>query len=163
MIMHTKIIRTLAIFCILSACLSSCLKHNLPPYPLATGDYITNIYFQYRYLDSNAMEWGQPTVAIENLILQDQIDTPNHTIYCQLTVPSPSGDFDQYQWNQVTLDSIWAVTEISYAATVTPVGNAPAFSYQGNYSIPQQYKVQAAFPDSVQIWTINVTSFTKTP
>jgi hypothetical protein len=161
--MHTKIIRTLAIFGTLSALLSSCLKHDLPAYPLANGDYITNIYFQYRYLDSNALAFGQPTVAVENLVLQDEIDTANHTIYCQLTVPAPSGDFDQYQWNQVSLDSIWAETEISYAATVTPVGDAPAFSYQGNYSIPQQYKVQAALPDSVQIWTIQVTSFTKTP
>jgi hypothetical protein len=162
--MNAKIkLRTLAICAVASALLSSCLKHDLPAYPLANGDYITNIYFQYRYLDSNALEWGQPTVAVENLIVQSQIDSANSTINCQVTVPSPSGDFDQYQWNQVTLDSIWVLTEISYAATVTPVGSAPQFAYQGNYSIPRQYKVQSAFPDSARIWTINVTSFTKTP
>ena len=144
-----------------SLLLASCLKHDLPNYPLATGDYINHVYFQYRWLDSSIINNGQPTVNVEDLTVVEQIDTANSTVYCQVTVPAASGDFDTYQRNLVTLDSIWVYADVSNAANVVPVGNAPQFAYQGNYAIPQQYRVTAAFPDSTRVWTINVTAFNK--
>jgi hypothetical protein len=79
----------------------------------------------------------------------------------QIQVPAANGDFDAYQRSLVTLDSIWAYVDLSPAATATPIGDAPKFAYQGNYSVPQKYLVTAANPDSIRVWTINVTSFTK--
>ena len=140
---------------------SSCLKSNLPAYPAYGSDYINEVYFQYRWLDSNVVSNGQPVVAVENLSVTQQIDTATGTITCQVTVPPVNGDFDAYQRSLVSLDSIWVYVDISSGATVTPVGSAPVFAYQGNYSIPQQYRVTAANPDSSRVWTIKVTSFLK--
>lgn len=145
----------------MAALFSSCLKHDLPVYPLSGLDYINKVYFEYRWLDSNDISNGEPVVAVENLTVVQQIDSATNTITCQVTVPAASGDFDAYQRNLVTIDSIWSYVDVSTGATVTPVGSAPEFSYQGNYSIPQQYRVAAANPDSSRVWTIQVTSFTK--
>jgi DUF5018-related len=159
--MNNRIMKMLIVCGAAFVLLPSCLKHGLPAYPLYTGDYINHVYFQYRYLDSNALAWGEPTVAIENLQVSQQIDTADNTVTCQITVPQANGDFDSYQRSLVSLDSLWCYMDVSPAATVMPLGGAPELAYQGNYSIPQQYKVVAPNPDSVRVWTIKVTSFSK--
>lgn len=153
--------KKLAIILGVAALFSSCLKHDLPAYPLSGLDYINNVYFEYRWLDSNNLSNGEPVVAVENLTVTQTIDSVNNVISVQIVVPPASGDFDAYQRSQVTLDSIWAYVDVSPAATVAPVGDAPKFSYQGNYAVPTKYLVTAANPDSSRVWTINVTSFTK--
>jgi hypothetical protein len=158
---NTKLTGYLPVLGMMMSLFSSCLKHGLPAYPLYGQDYINKVYFEYRWLDSNNVSNGQPVVAVENLNVTQEIDSVNNIISCQITVPAASGDFDTYQRSLVTLDSIWAYADLSPAASVTPVGNAPVFSYQGNYSIPQKYLVAAANPDSTRVWTIQVTSFSK--
>jgi len=157
-----KKLNTIPGLCVLAVVvLSSCLKHDLPKYPLSGLDYIDKVYFQYRWLDSNNVSNGQPVVAVENLTVTQTIDSADNVINVQIVVPPASGDFDAYQRSQVTLDSIWAYADVSPAATVTPMDGAPEFAYQGNYAVPTKYRVTAANPDSSRVWTINVTSFTK--
>jgi len=156
-----KMTRNLLVCSILSLLFTSCLKHDLPDYPRYGSDYINMVYFQYRWLDSNIVSNGLPVAAIESLAVAQQIDSATNTITCQITVPAANGDFNAYQRSQVALDSIWCTMDISPAATIVPIGDAPQLAYQGDYSIPQQYKVTAANPDSSRVWTIHVTSFTK--
>jgi hypothetical protein len=140
---------------------ASCLKHNLPPYPTASQAYITQVYFQYRWADSNKVANGEPVVAVQNLKVVQQIDTAKGTIDCQITVPAASGDFNAYQRGLVSLDSLWAYIDISTGARVTPLGDAPLFASQGSFSSARQYQVTAADPAITRVWTITVTSFKK--
>jgi hypothetical protein len=140
---------------------SSCLKHDLPKYPVSGLDFIDKVYFQYRWLDSNNISNGQPVVAIENLNVTQTIDSVNNVISLQIQVPAANGDFDAYQHAQVSLKNLWALMDISQAATIAPVDSAPVLGYAGDFSTAQKYTVTAANPDSSRVWTITVTSFTK--
>lgn len=143
--------------CILFA---SCLKSSLPDYPQNQLNYINKVYFEYRWEDSTNMYNGSPVVAYERLNVSQVIDSAKSTISLQVSVPAASGTFDAYQRSQVSLDHLWCSLDISPAATVAPVDDAPKLGFAGDYTQPRQYKVSAN-PGDARIWTLTVTSFTK--
>ena len=88
------------------------------------------------------------------------VDTAHSTINLAVTVPPVKGSFDAVQRAKVSQDHLWCYMDVSTAATVTPVGDAPAPGYFGDFTKPQQYKVTAA-DGSSQVWTLVITSFVK--
>ncbi|CAL1518967.1 DUF5018-related domain-containing protein [Chitinophaga sp. MM2321] len=151
------IITGLAFFMIL---FSSCLKKDLPALPLWNGTQITNVYFEYRYLDTANVWQGAPVVAYKSLDATKTVDSAHATISISITVPPVSGSFDAAQRAKVSLDHLWCFMDLSTAASVVPVNDAPAQGFFGDFSKPQQYKVTAA-DGSSQVWTLTVVDFIK--
>lgn len=139
---------------------SSCLKKDLPALPLWNGTEVTNVYFEYRYLDTANLWQGAPVAAYQALDVIRTVDTAHSTINLAVTVPPVKGSFDAVQRAKVSQDHLWCYMDVSTAATVTPVGDAPAPGYFGDFTKPQQYKVTAA-DGSSQVWTLVITSFVK--
>ena len=139
---------------------SSCLKKDLPALPLWNGTEVTNVYFEYRYLDTTNLWQGAPVAAYQTLDVTRTVDTAHATINLVVTVPPVKGSFDAAQRAKVVQDHLWCYMDVSTAATIAPVGDAPAPGYFGDFTKPQQYKVAAA-DGSSQVWTLVITSFIK--
>lgn len=139
---------------------SSCLKKDLPELPLWNGAAVTNVYFEYRYLDSTNLWQGKPVVAYQTMDVTRTIDSAHGNISLVVTVPPVKGTFTTAERAKVTASNLWCYLDVSTAATIAPVNSAPAPGYAGDFSKPQQYKVTAPNGSS-QVWTLEITSFIK--
>lgn len=139
--------------------LSSCLKDNLPAYPLWDGNSINNVYVEYRY-NSDQMYNGDPVVAYKRLSVSQTIDSDNSTISLDITVPGASGSFTTAIRDQVSQSNLWIYFDLSTASTISPTGNTPEPGYSTDLTKPQSYVVTAANGQE-RTWTIIVTSFTE--
>jgi hypothetical protein len=139
--------------------LSSCLRHDLPAYPIWDGNYINNVYMEYRY-NSDQMYDGKPVVANQRLSVSQTIDSTNNTISIAIAVPPASGSFTDSIRDLVSQTNLWPYFDLSTAATLTPVGNTPDPGNATDFSKPQSYVATAANGQK-RTWTIVVTSFTK--
>lgn len=139
--------------------LSSCLKHNLPEYPLWDGNYINTVYMEYRY-NGDQMYDGKPVVAYQRLSVNQTIDSTNNTISVDVTVPPASGSFTDSIRSLVSQTDIWPYFDLSTAATMTPTDKTHDPGNSTDFTKPQSYIVTAANGQK-RTWTINVASFIK--
>lgn len=158
--MKNKIIPVLAI-CLffIAVSFSSCLKSNLPAYPLFSGDYITNVYLEYRYESGQTYD-GQPVVAYQRLTVNQTIDSANNTISLAVTVPQASGSFSDSIRKSVSQSELWPYFDISTAATMSSMGTTPKPGFSTDFTKPQTYQVTAANGNK-RTWTVIISSFTK--
>lgn len=144
---------------VISTLFSSCLKKDLPAYPLWDGNYINNVYVEYRYNSDQTYD-GKPIVAYQRLDVDQTIDSAKNTISLNITVPAASGSFTTAVRDQVSQDSLWVYFDLSTAATAAPAGSTPKPGYSTDLTKPQSYVVTAANGQQ-RTWTIVVSSFTK--
>lgn len=135
--------------------LTSCLNSNLPDYPEYDLNEVTKVYFEYRWLGNNTL-FGDPVVSTQALIASQTIK--NDSVFLSLQVPSANSAFRDTVKAKVTVSNIWCYADISTAATIKPIDNAPTLGSAGDFSVPRQYKVTAANGNS-RIWTIVITNF----
>lgn len=134
-------------------CLSSCLKKDLPNYPLWNGNYITNVYVEYRWSDSTNMYNGQPVVAYQRLNVTTQIDSVNNVINLSLSIPAISGSFTNAQRYDIKQNHLWISFDVSNSATIAPAGTTPKPGFVTDLTQPQTYVVTAANGQK-RTWTI---------
>lgn len=141
-------------------CFVSCLKKDLPELPLYQGNDITNVYIEYRFLDESQTYNGAPVVAYQKLVVNQQIDSAEHVINIDITVPDANGSFTEQQRAEVTLTKLWPYFDISTAATIKATNSTPPPGDETDCSKPLTYDVIAA-NGQVQHWKIVVKSFNK--
>ncbi len=139
--------------------LTSCLKNDLPKYENWDLNLIDNVYVEYRYEGDQEYN-GQPVVEYMRLNVNKTVDEANNTILLDITVPNATGSFTDAERVKVVQTHLWMYMDISTAATIEPVGNAPKLGDVADLTQPYQYKVTAANGDA-KTWTIKVQSFTK--
>lgn len=144
---------------LMTCSLTSCLRHDLPAYPLWNGDLITNAYLEYRY-NSGQDYWGNPVVAYQRMQVNASIDTTNNTVTLDVTVPPASGSFSDSIRNMVTQSTLWPYFDISTAATMASSGTSPKPGFETDFTKPQTYVITAA-DGQKRNWTVIVKSFTK--
>lgn len=135
---------------------SACLKGNLPDLATFTDANITELYSQYRYLDTARNADGTSIVRTVNLGVSNK-SFDNTTASATVTVPDESNFTLADEWDKVAATNIVMMCNISTGATIEPVGDAPGLGTVGDYSKPQQYKVTAADGKTSKTWTVNIT------
>ncbi|MDR1601851.1 MAG: hypothetical protein LBS42_05430 [Tannerella sp.] len=142
---------------IMACLLTSCLTAGLDELPAFEDAEITDVTFEYRYMDPYSVWMGEPIVKWENLPVQDkEIDSNAGTIICKLQVPQSGGTFDDIIRDQVSLEYIVGKFYISTAATIAPVEGSPTLGIPGDFSNPCKYVVTAA-NGTTKMWTVHVT------
>lgn len=141
------VITSLALFIITS--LSSCLKRGLDDLPAFTDANIDRFDFEYRWDDNGTFRvvrfnTNVPVVSGKNLSVT--------TI-----VPNAGGSFTEAIRNGITVSNIVGMCNISTAATIVPVSNAPELGIPGDFSVPVTYEVIAADGIVKNTWILNVT------
>lgn len=142
-----------------------CLKSGLDDLPAFDEANIENFTFEYRWLVKNG-DYDQ--LRVYPMDVNSTVDEISNTVNCVITVPSatdtganPKDDFPTEIRNQVSLSSLVGYANISTAATMSPIDNAPKLGEMGDYSVsPLMYKVVAA-DGTVKEWTLNITEFNK--
>jgi len=143
----------LVLFTVLTA-FSSCLKKDLPAYPLWNGTIINNVYVEYRY-NSNQLMYGDSVVAYQKLIVAQVIDSTNNIITVTLTIPAANGTFTADQRARINLTHLWMYFDLSTSASIAATGSTPKPGDVGDLSKSLTYQVTAA-DGTKRLWTINV-------
>jgi len=138
---------------------SSCLKKDLPEYPMYGDTNIDKVYVEYRY-NGTANYNGQPIVAYQQFSVTQTIDQPTSTINLSINVPAASASFPITERDKVAQNNLIIYFDISTAATVAPLPSTPKPGELTDLTRPQQYEVTAA-NGAKRTWTIKVTSFNK--
>lgn len=152
-----QIFKIIMHFSVLGLTLSSCLKHNLPNPKDSDQNNITEFVYFYKYVDTTVVNAGTPNeqknISVRTITLNYTKTISNDTIYVKPTLPA-SMPLSIKQ--KISLSNIWATANISNAARIEPVGEAPVLGTQGNYSNPVTYKVTAVNGSSKN-WVIKAT------
>lgn len=134
--------------------LTSCLESGLEELDTYTGNDITSSYVYYRYVDKNVTipASGQPAVKQLQLNSKQTIDAENAT--CDITVSLPQ-NFPSAELENISLSALIIAVQISTAAVIEPVGDAPKLGAPADWNQSHQYKVMAA-NGQTKVWTIRV-------
>ncbi len=147
-------------FAILSVSLlfSSCLKYGLDEIPTYSNAEIKKMSFEYRWIDTTK-SYDQLRVVQLNTI--STISASKDTIGCAITVPAVNKDFPAEVRTMVALNNLVAYADISEAATIRPLADAPKLGVLGNFDKPLlKYEVIAA-DGSKKVWVLKITGFGK--
>ncbi|WP_341839602.1 DUF5018-related domain-containing protein [Chitinophaga caseinilytica] len=135
--------------------LTSCLKKDLPEYPLWDKNEIDNVYVEHRF-ESDQVYNGKPVVAYQRLnIASKTVDAATNTINIVLTVPAANGSFTDAERAKVSINKLWVYFDISTAATMQGTGGTPRPGDPANASKPLTYEVTAANGQK-KTWTVNL-------
>lgn len=146
----------LSVLGLLCVVLTSCLKNDLPELPSYNEALITNVAFEYRFKDPLAKSIdGEPIVKFVKLGVNKVIDKEKGTVEVTLTLPGVSGSFSKEIRDQASLSNIVCICDLSAAAIIRPVGDAPKLGVPGDFSSPREYEVLAADGSKKQ-WTISI-------
>lgn len=138
---------------------SSCLKSNLDVLPAYSGAEISNFRFEYRWIATVGENQQLHVVQLKTVAT---IDTINNIISCSLTVPAASTDFPQNNRDSVTLSNIVGYADISTAATMKPIADAPKLGEVADFSkTNMQYEITAADGKTKNTWNLKITGFVK--
>lgn len=142
----------------LSLLFTSCLDAGLDELPTFSENDIVKMYFEYRWTDADNA-YGR--MDLIKLNCAATIDTTANTVDCVLTVPAAKGSFTEAIRAEVSIKNIVAYADISTAAIMSPVGDAPVLGIPGDFSkTSMQYLVEAANGDK-ETWTLTVSEFNK--
>lgn len=145
------------IFIVISMTLlcSSCLTKNLEELETYTGNEITGVQgVYYRYYSTETIPAsGEPVVRQVSLTVSDaQQNIENGTLDFTVSLPT---NFPEAEKGNVSASELVVVVNISTAALIKPVGDAPTLGTPGDWSKSNQYKVTAANGDE-KIWTLTM-------
>ncbi len=149
----------------LSSCLKAGLDENLPKFKDA---FITDVFMEYRFEDPTASSGGSPVVRIVNLNLtgkqikrlEDNPGAATDSVIFNVQVPGASGSFTATERDKVNLTNLVFMSNISTAATMSPIEGAPRPGVPGDFSQARKYQVKAA-DGSVRTWTVRVNQLIK--
>jgi len=140
----------------LSLLFSSCLKTGLDELPAFSDAEITQFRFEYRWLDETSSQ-----LRVAQLTTTATIDEATGSVNCILTVPEVGTYFPAEVRAQVTLSNIVGYADISIAAIMKPIGDAPKLGIVADYSkTKMEYEITAADGTS-KTWSLNITAFNK--
>lgn len=134
---------------------TSCLENNLEELKTYTGNEITSIQgVYYRYYSSDIIEAsGESAVKQVSLNVSDsQKDIEKGFLNFTVSLPT---NFPEEEKNDINSSNLVVVLNISTAALIEPVGDAPKLGTPGNWSKPNEYKVIAA-DGNEKIWTVTM-------
>lgn len=139
-------------------CLSSCLKKGIDEdLPTYSNCEITNAYFEYRTVNTDNELSNKASITILNP--GDVIDSNSATVTCTIKVPE-SLTYPA-TLDDITLSNIVGFFDISTAATIEPIGDAPTLGAIEDWSdCSFKYLVKAA-DGTEKIWTITIVDFIK--
>lgn len=149
---------------VMTVSVTSCLKKNLEDLPEFEENDITGINrVEYRFISdeiSNAS--GQNIVKFVNLPIKGTpaINNENKTVSFEVNVPAANTSFTEAERNKVSLSNLTVIVNLSTAARIFPIGDAPKLGVPGDWSKPNKYRVEAANGNSAE-WTIQVTTLNK--
>ncbi|MFY0601292.1 MAG: hypothetical protein JXR03_16565 [Cyclobacteriaceae bacterium] len=157
--MKTLFIYRLVMITLLSASMFSCLEKGLDDLPAFEDAEISSVNFEYRWLD-NSNDFARLEVVKMNTVVD--IPEGSTVVNCDIAVPDESESFPASIRNNITLSNLVAYMDISVAAIIEPVGNAPVLGTPGDFSQSSfEYEVIAADGKTTNVWTININSFVK--
>lgn len=138
---------------------SSCLKLGLDALPAYSDAEIMSFKFEYRWYDETV---GLGRMYVQELKVSNLvIDSETAGISLDLTVPPVSESFPESERNKVGLGNIVGYCDISTAATIAPVDNAPVLGVLGDWSSKDfMYKVTAA-DGTEKVWSLHIGAFNK--
>ena len=139
-----KYVKLFLLMLVASLALTSCLESGLEDLDTYEGNDITAGFAYYRYIDASKTM----VVSGENA----EIDPATGT--CTLTFKVPS-NFTAAERADVNVGKLVVTAQISSAAVMNPVGDAPRLGVPADWTSAHQYKVTAANGAS-KIWTINI-------
>ena len=154
-----KKIQIIGFAAIILVLLNGCLKKGLPEYESWDLNNIDNVYVEYRY-ESGKILNDKPVVAYQRLNVQKNVVANSNTIELSIDVPQASGTFTEEVRNKVMQNYLWMYMDISTAAKIAPIGNAPKLGDPADLMKEWQYQVTAA-NGNAKTWTIKVVSFKK--
>ncbi|MGQ7870738.1 DUF5018-related domain-containing protein [Sunxiuqinia sp. sy24] len=146
-----------SIFLMLIIGTSSCLTGNLEDIPEFNDAEITDVKFDFRYKDANS-NWvdGEPIVKVVRLNVEKDVNVSEGIIEVTLSLPAPDASFTNEIRRQVSLTNLVGKFNISTAATIEPLNDAPTLGIPGDFSSGRRYRVIAADGTTTKEWTIKV-------
>ncbi|MCY4780034.1 hypothetical protein ORI89_10260 [Sphingobacterium sp. UT-1RO-CII-1] len=160
----TKIFKNIKLLGVLflSVLASSCLKKDLPEYPLFDGNSISVVNAEHRFKSRIKTMHGEPIITMKGLTVNSKIDEASGTIDVTVIIPEAEtgsgADFTAEEKTLVKQNSIWFYYTISTAATMTPLDGTAKPGDPADATKPLKYRVTAANGQSKD-WTVNVVSF----
>ncbi len=152
----------MAIMTLLASCLKSGLDKDLPAFEDAK---ITDVFFEYRYVDpdhhspdgADIVRVIELPVSNKVFKLKEESGAEKDSIIASVTVPAADRFTPASEWDKVAASNLVVKSNISTAARVEPIGDAPKMGVPGDFSSPKDYKVVAADGITERIWTIHIT------
>lgn len=132
----------------LSGCISDTLNDVDESFDGADITGIVGVYYRYINADGNVQQIRLSTGA--------EIDNEENTMEIVYLVPA---NFPADQVDKVTTSNLVVVLNISTAAVIKPLGDAPKLGVPGDWSKVNQYEVTAA-NGTKKIWTITLGLYT---
>lgn len=144
---------------LLSLLFTSCLKDGLEEGEFSKECDVTNVKFEHRWV----VEMSTPGMAelhFKEMSVAKTIDKENCTIDVVITVPKADGNYPEEQRAVTALSNLACSFEVSRAAGVKPLGNAPVLGKLGDYTQAVTYRVISASGE-YKDWVLKVSEFKK--
>jgi len=151
-----KKIFNILLFGFLVMFMTSCLKAGLDELETYDLNEITNIRFEYRWWD----EAGSRLRVVE-MNVDKSIDKDNKSVTCTINVPAATNTFTSEIREKVSLNNLAANLDISTAARVSPVGNAPTLGTPADFSAKEFIYQVVAGNGAKADWTIKILDLKK--
>lgn len=137
--------------------IAACDKAELPAYEEAE---ITKVGALHRfYTGVKDALTGENIVDEKELGTDFTIDPENAVASTVLSIPAAGGKFTEDERAKVSLNNLVVYVNVSSAARITPIEDAPKFGVPANWSKEHKYSIMAA-NGTIKIWTVKV-SLTK--
>ncbi len=134
---------------------TSCLTGNLEELETYTANEITGIqgvYYRYYSAETIPASGEQAIKQIQLTVSDLQLNAEKGTL--DFTVSLPTG-FPNDEKENVSINELVVVLNVSSASLVEPIGDAPILGAPGDWSKPNQYKIKAANGDE-KVWTLSL-------
>lgn len=136
---------------------SSCLKMGLDDLPVYESAELTNVRFEYRWWDETAKQMRVVQMSVKN-----SLDNEAKTLRTTISVPATTNVFTKEIRDNVSLANLCANVDISTAAQITPLNNAPQLGVPADFSAKEfTYQIVAADGKTKANWTIQIQDFIK--
>ena len=136
--------------------LTSCLKAGLDDLPAFDDNEISNLSFEYRWIEDVG---GNDQLQVVQMDVKNTIDKMDSKVNTTITVPSTSKDLPGDVRRKISLKGLVAYVDISTAALISPIEGSPILGVPADWSAKEfKYKVVAANGDE-KIWTIIIDEF----
>lgn len=139
---------------------TSCLHSGLDDIEDSNLCELISISMEYRWLSTNANGYDQ--LSRQQLTLSKNSPEEDGNLYFSITVPAASASFPEDVRDNVSLDNLYMIANISPAASIKPIGNAPKLGLPAKWVEGQDYtyQVTAANGESKQ-YHLKIENFVK--
>lgn len=144
-------------FLMVTVVFTSCLKAGLEDLETYDQAEMTNVRFEYRWWDE-----AKQQMRVMQLTTDKTINKDDRSIVCTITVPPATATFTQSIREKVSLENLAANVDISTAARIKPVDNAPILGSPADFSAKEfAYLITAADGKNSARWVIKISDFKK--